>query len=493
MTIENINIRNLFSLRFLSALLGICSSLIMIYTFGTKNNIEIWFLSSVIFNSFLALSQAGLISELVIPVYTAERETNDKNASDIFSYLINLLMLFSTLFLIIIYFNLSDILLFIFADNVKIDFDKLIKFTEIINLFIPLALLNIILKAILNSHKIFQIPEKIKILRQIITIASIGFFYKYGVVALVYPFIVGIIIEFCILSIYLKKTTFSYSFKIIRKPKLNLIFSFNKNIISTILYVTSNQLFTIYLTSVISGFNIVFYNTYAYVINLFKVLRNTTINSFKTVYLTSFSLNKERFSQIRKEMNLMDFILGSFIIFVAVNSESILLFLWQNKNFTIDSIIRASYILKILSIGYIFDLLLFFMSMKIKIDLKFNKLLLIKSFVQLLSTFIIYIISYNTLTIDKFYFIIAINFLLNSIFLYFGFNSVYRELVDVIRRLKILLIILSINLLLYFTTSILKSNIYDGRLILFAFLAINFFVSITLSFILFKYVSKKNI
>ena len=190
MTIENINIRNLFSLRFLSALFGICSSLIMIYTFGTKNNIEIWFLSSLIFNSFLALSQAGLISELVIPIYTAEREINDKNASDIFSYLINLLMLFSTLFLIIIYYNLSDILLLIFSDNVKIDFDKLIKFTEIINLFIPLALLNIILKAILNSHKIFQIPEKIKILRQLITIASIVFFYKYGVVALVYPFIV---------------------------------------------------------------------------------------------------------------------------------------------------------------------------------------------------------------------------------------------------------------------------------------------------------------
>jgi len=133
------------------------------------------------------------------------------------------------------------------------------------------------------------------------------------------------------------------------------------------------------------------------------------------------------------------------------------------------------------------------MNMKIKIDLKFNKLLIIQSIVQLFCAFIIYIISYNTLTFDKFYFIIAINFLLNSIFLYFGFNSVYRELVDVIRRLKILLIILSINLLLYFTTSILKSNIYDGRLILFAFLAINFFVSITLSFILFKYVNKKNI
>ena len=133
------------------------------------------------------------------------------------------------------------------------------------------------------------------------------------------------------------------------------------------------------------------------------------------------------------------------------------------------------------------------MNMKIKIDLKFNKLLIIQSVVQLFCAFIIYIISYNTLTFDKFYFIIAINFLLNSIFLYFGFNSVYRELVDVIRRLKILLIILSINLLLYFATSILKSNIYDGKLILFAFLAINFFVSITLSFILFKYVNKKNI
>jgi len=189
----------------------------------------------------------------------------------------------------------------------------------------------------------------------------------------------------------------------------------------------------------------------------------------------------------------MDFILGSLIIYIAVNSESILLFLWQNKNFTVDSIIKASYILKILSIGYIFDLLLFFMSMKIKIDLKFDKLLIIQSIVQLLSTLILYITTYSTLTFNKFYFIIAINFMFNSIFIYLGFNSSYRELANLIRRLKILLIILSMNIILYLASSILKSYIYDDRLILLTFLSFNLFVSITLSFIFFKYVNKKNI
>ena len=493
MTSDSVNIRKLFSIRFLSALLGVGGSIITIYSFGTRNNIEIWFLSSLIFNSFISLSQAGLISELIIPVYTAERKTNSEKASDIFSYLVNIVLFCSIFLVTIMYFNLSEILLLIFNDNMDIDFVRLNKFTSIINLLIPLSLVNIILKSVLNSHGIFGVPEKIKVVKQIITITSIVFLYKWGIVALALPFVIGIILEFCVLSIYIKKTSFKYNYKVIRKPQLNTNFAFNKNIGSTMLYVISTQVFTIYLTSVISGFNIIFYNSYTYVINLFKVLRNTTINSFKTVYLTSFSLDETRFHKIKKELNLMDFILGSLMIFIGVNSEAILMFLWKNENFGIDSIIKASYILKILSLGYIFDLLLFFMSMKIKIDLKFNKLLLIQSLVQICCVIILYVLAHNAVSYDKVYCIIFINFLLNSVFLYLGFDAIYKELVFAVRRIKVLLIILIFNLFVFMGSSAVNINIYDSRIILFIFLTVNFSVSSILTWFLYKYIDKRSL
>ena len=334
------NILKLFSLKFVSSLLGICYSILQVRYFGTSRAIEVFFVAQNLVYLVTSLTQSGQLSEIFLPEYLRLKKIDIKLSFSALNVIINRFFIFSSIALLII-FALTPWLTKLMVPGYGLEDQELV--TLIFRILLPYLLLQVInsfFKTVLNAEKKFGRAEALGFVNTIINILFLIFLYDYiGVWSLVVSALLGRFIEFLVYLWQLYKIGYIYQFRLKIEMFDHAIFF--KTMRSTFIYVLATQFYNIILTSSISFLPEGVYAIFKYVQNLVGKIRGLSIQPFITIFFTEFNANTkdksipEKFYSSLIGVNTLIFI-GSIL-----GGNYIIYTLWGNDKFGEESIYMA--------------------------------------------------------------------------------------------------------------------------------------------------------
>lgn len=340
---KNKTILSLTAINMLSAVVGISFSVAQARFFGATRNIEIYFAAFALIRLLVSFSQAGQLSEVLLPV---AHQLKDKHGfiklQQMFSVVINWIGL-GSLFLIIIFYTISPFLIEIMVPGFS-EIDKLATiqlFRAALGFFI-LEIIASFMATMLNAEEIFGKTELAKLINSIIMlVVLLVFFSSLGIWSMVIGLYVGKLVQLAIYSYFLYRHSFRY-FLILKTKNFNHV-DFFKTIGFTAVYTGSSQIYNIVLMASVSFLPVGTYAIYNYIVNIFGRLRNVFIGPIIKVFFTDFSKSfrvnvDASIEKSREAIRYVTVFSVALIILVLYTGKDALTLLWGKTNFSFEQL-----------------------------------------------------------------------------------------------------------------------------------------------------------
>ena len=327
--------------------------MIIAHFFGTSREIEIFFATNVIIYVVMKLSQAGEMSEIILPIYhkfkyDVNLETGQRVVSTVLNwYAIALIALSFIVFMIAPW--LIKVIVPGFGET-----DHILG-TQMIRSVSPLLVIMFLsgqIQSLINAEKIFGLPEAIGLASRIILIITVVLGYNYfSIWIMIISLWVSTLLNFFLLVFYYYRAGNRHYFQL--TDQRVSVFPIVKKIWSTLPYVGATQIWAIVFNAGLSTLPGGTLAIFTYSRTLATKLSNVFLRPMSIVFFTYFSeeYSKEReslHSITSKALEYIPLIIVPSIIIFILAGQNILGFLWYGDKFGLDSIELSSRIVTIL-------------------------------------------------------------------------------------------------------------------------------------------------
>ena len=335
------SILKLFSLKFISSVLGVLSSIITVRLFGASRLIEVYFAAQSLVYLVTSLTQSGQLAEIFLPEYHKLKVKSGKLAFIGLSVVINRFFLWGV-FIICVVFLCAPLLIQLIVPGFSIEEQQqAVLIFRVLLPYLLLQLFNSFFITVLNAEKKFGRAEFLSISNIIINISLLLMLYNYiGIWALVISVMTGKVVEFIFYWSQLYKIGFRHRF-VLSKEGFNHK-SFFKTMQSTIMYVGATQVYSVVLTAGISFLPEGTFAIFKYVQGLSGKIKGLVIQPFMTIFFTTYSSLLQSARSVKDEFNKY------FTSILAVNTVTIIgilllgdvfiEILWGGRKFTPENI-----------------------------------------------------------------------------------------------------------------------------------------------------------
>jgi peptidoglycan biosynthesis protein MviN/MurJ (putative lipid II flippase) len=421
----------LFSLKFITSLLGLGYSILQVQYFGASRTIEIYFAAQSLIYLVTSLTQSGQLAEIFLPEFHKLNSIKNGLGFKGLNVVIIRMFLWGSLIIVIV-FIFTPIFINLLVPGFSSE-DKA-EATLMFRVLLPYLFLqinNAFFITTLNAEEKYGRAEFLGVTNTIVNILSLVILFSFfGVWALIVSLMLGKLIEFIFYTIQLYKIGFKFSFVMVI-PEFNHILFF-KTMQSTFLYVGATQIYSIVLTSSISFLPEGTYAIFKYVQNLSFKAQNLFIQPFMIVFFTKYSILIQKLKSVLDEFkkNMVSIINVNVIIIIGtvLMGDLIIDLIWGSKKFDINAV-KLSYLfllfnivsVLISSVGSIYRKM-------VVVQGKGKKLYLYWVAAQLLSSIFSYVLIIN-FKINGLLLIIPLNSFLMGVTSYI----VYKKTVNAIR------------------------------------------------------------
>ena len=334
-------------------LIAVLNTMIIAHFFGTSREIEIFFATNVIIYVVMKLSQAGEMSEIILPIYHKFKyDVNLVTAQRVVSTVLNWYAI-ALLALSFIVFMIAPWLVKVIVPGFE-ETDHILG-TQMIRALSPLLAVMFLsgqIQTLINAEKNFGVPEAIGVASRIILIITIVVGYNYfSVWIMIISLWVSTLLNFFLLLSYYYWAGNWHYFQL--TDQRVSVFPIVKKIWSTLPYVGATQIWAIVFNAGLSTLPGGTLAIFTYSRTLATKLSSVFLRPMSLVFFTHFS---EEYSKKRESLNTITskaleyiplIIVPSIIIFILAG-EYILGFLWYGDKFGLNSIELSSRIVTIL-------------------------------------------------------------------------------------------------------------------------------------------------
>lgn len=180
-------------LYFVSAILGLFKSRVLVSFFGASEELSIFFLADRIPTAIYSTLFLGSLSTVFIPIFLKIKKDDEDRSFKFASNLFNLVLVFFTLVSLII-FIFSKEILFLLSFG-QLDLKSLDLASNLLNIMLigqVVLILSSFLTSTLNSYRKFVIPSLAPVIFNLVFIISIPLLYPfYGIKSAAYAMVIG--------------------------------------------------------------------------------------------------------------------------------------------------------------------------------------------------------------------------------------------------------------------------------------------------------------
>ena len=342
----------LFSLKFISALLGVLYSILQVRYFGASRTIEIYFAAQSLVYLVTSLTQSGQLAEIFLPEYHKLNAIEPKLGFQGLNVVLNRMLLWG-LVIIVFVFALAPLFISLLIPGFTSDDQE--QATFMFRVLVPYLFIQVISAffiTVLNAESLFGRSEFLGLTNSLLNIVILIIFYpKLGIWALVISLLLGKLVEFAFYIWQLYSIGFQYHWKLMI-PEFNHI-SYFKTMKNTILYVGATQFYSFILTASISFLPTGTFAIFKYVQNLANKVQSLLISPFMTVFFTQYSNLLQQSKSLEKQFQ--KYFTSIININIITLLTTILLgdyfinYLWGGKKFDI-SYVQLAYVFFIFNI-----------------------------------------------------------------------------------------------------------------------------------------------
>ncbi len=276
------------AISFASVLVSLAYTLFVANVFGVGREVEIYFAASQVFSVFVALSQSGQLVEAFIPIFHKIKvDYGLQKAFSAFSVVLNWIAILASVLALLI-FLASDIFVAILVPGFDPADQDMVA--HVVMLFAPLILLQVtmaFMKGLATAESIFGWTAALNLGGSLINLIAVVFFYRFGLWALVYGLIIGVIFQFIGILLLLLLMGYRHQF-VLRVDHFDVSVVFRR-LMSTSIYALSAQTSGVLMTSVLSVLPQGTYGAYNYALRIFSKAGSVLMRPISTVFFTQFS------------------------------------------------------------------------------------------------------------------------------------------------------------------------------------------------------------
>jgi putative peptidoglycan lipid II flippase len=326
----------LFSLKLITAILGVFYSILQVRLFGASREIEVYFGALSLAYLVTSLTQSGQLAEIFLPEYHKLKVKSNKIAHQGLNVVINRMLLYGSVLILIIFLSAPyfiDLLIPGFEEKDKILATSMFR---VLLPYLAIQLVSSFFITVLNAEKKFGRAEFLGLLNTIINIIILlAFFPILGVWSLELIFYIH----------QLYRNGFRYSL-IISLDDFDHV-KFFKAIQSTLFYVGATQIYSFVLTASISYLPEGTFAIFKYVQNLSNKVKGLFIQPFITIFFTTYSQLAQVGKSVTNEMKrtITNIINVNIILCVGtiLMGKYIIDFIWGGNKFD-DNDVNLAYL-----------------------------------------------------------------------------------------------------------------------------------------------------
>lgn len=341
-----------------SVIVSLVYTLALAHYFGVSRELEIFFAASQLFAVFVALTQAGQLTEAFIPIFhELESKKGVGAAYAAFSILINWILL-GTILLALFVFSFATPLVDLLVPGFSED-DKTLAVLVVMALS-PLVSFQVVMafmKAIANAKSLFGWPETLSLIGSLLQLLILVCFKNLGIWALVWGLILAVTVQLVAIYIVLRTCGYRHRWAWSHSDfSPSVVF---KRLLSTSLYSIGAQLAGVAVTAVLSSFPQGVYAAYTYALRMRSKVESVILRPISIVFFTRFSeAHAAGSTALRAVIELAmsrTLVLVAFAVVVMYTAAgNFMLGLLESENFKPDKILMTTQFLSAHILSFVF-------------------------------------------------------------------------------------------------------------------------------------------
>lgn len=385
-------------------IVALINSVIVVHLFGTSRDIEIYFATNVFIGTLMKLSQGGVMSEILLPIYLDQKQ-NGKTFQEykVVSAVVNWYVIMLLLLSFLLYYTYPIISNIIMPGFSMLDQQLSVSMFRLLLPSVPLVFVSGQIQTILNADKKYGRPEMIAIMSRIISLFIIVAFYRFiGIWVMPIALLTSSVIKFIALCIlyFRNHGKFFLIFKVANISILPIV----KNMMFTYPYIISTQLYTIIFNSALTMLPQGTLAVFNHSRNLIMRIEGVLLRPVSVVFFTQYAEKTTRRDNstrkiVKKTTELLMSVLFPGFLIIIVSGDQFLATIWLNEEFTMEAVSKAKMFIAIMFIG-LFAKSLNVIARKINITLGHMRMMYsIHTVVQILSALLVlYLAQYYGVT-----------------------------------------------------------------------------------------------
>lgn len=347
-------------LKIIAAITGLAYSVLQVRYFGANLAMDAYFIALTAVYVITSLVQGGQLSEVFLPEYLKiKSESSATQAHQLFSALINRILVFVSLFSIVMCF-LAPFLIKILGVGLPQEYQVLATdFFRVALVLIVFTIFSSFVSATLNAEHVYGRTELTSLINSLISLSLIILFHKsVGLWILVYALLAGKVVEMSAGIFFLNKVGVRY-FAVWNVPGYDLN-QFFKVLFVTSGYAGATQLYTIVLTAATSMLPEGTLSLFNYVKQLSTKASGVVLMPISTIFFSKFATlaagqKTNLTSYLVKPLTAMSFITGTFLVLIILLGNELLSLLWSERTLTATDFEFAYVVLVFNFIGVFFS------------------------------------------------------------------------------------------------------------------------------------------
>ena len=298
-----------------SVVVSLAYTLLLANLFGVSREVEVFFAASQVFTVFVAITQAGQLTEAFIPIFhRVKANVGIEAAYSAFSVVTSWVCVIAFCMSLALFFLAEPFVAFLVSGFDVQDKQLAVK---VVVIFAPLILLQVLtafMKAMAHAQSLFGWPEALALVGSLMQLFCLLLGVQYGIWALVTGLIVSVVIQFFGMIILLYRDGFRYH--VAFHHKHFSIIEISKRLWSTSFYTVAAQLASVVITSVLSNLPQGVYGAYSYALRMQTKISSVLLRPISLVFFTRFSEALAEGAESLK--SIADVALNRTLVFVSV-------------------------------------------------------------------------------------------------------------------------------------------------------------------------------
>ncbi len=331
------------------------------YYLGASRDIEVYFAAATFSALMIKLSQAGIWSEVLLPVVVHARLTNNLDVAwQVLANVLNLLMVGSLLLVAIMALATAAAIRLLVPGFSAADQQRVVQFFLLLSPTIVLTIATAVMVAVLNSFRQFGRPEMMKAVAQFAAVAVLIVFAPHlGVRAVVLA--AGVSAGVYLAGCYGLLWRLGYRQRWIlnwREPVLRQILRALRPYLP---YTIVSQAMQYAMLSIFSSLPPGSYAVFRYVQTIYDQLNTALLRGIPLVSFTWFAEAAARQDmlqlrrQVRSALHILAFLAAPTTLAIVILSGPLAALLWRRGKFGAQETTLAALLLSIVCIGFFFD------------------------------------------------------------------------------------------------------------------------------------------